>query len=57
MSALWFFYGGQYSEQTATRAEISAETPQGINAERTKYHKHSLLQDEEESCSVQIKPT
>lgn len=59
MSALcdffFFFYGGQYSEQTAARAEISAEAPRGINAARTRYH--MLLQwshgedeeDEEES--------
>lgn len=58
---LFFFYGGQYSEQTAARAEISAETPRGIKAARTRYH--MLLQrshgedeeDEEESWSVQIK--
>lgn len=59
MSALcdffFCFYGGQYSEQTAARAEISAETPRGINAARTRYQ--MLLQrshgedeeDEEES--------
>lgn len=54
---LFFFYGGQYREQTAARAEISAETPRGINAARTRYHmllQRSHEEDEEDERGVMI---